>query len=378
MGRYVFFLLTLTATALPAADWSQLERYQQTISRSEFDQLLAGVYCPSGAFTNYLTFSTNSVTLFSTPGKTNALFTLQFATSPTLHSSNAPISRIALDPGHIGGEWSRMEERFFVRGNDRPVQEAVLNLIVARKLSDQLTAAGADVVLTKDNFEPVTDKRPDDFRDVLVEKNFDDYPPLEREAAVADAARKRREAMFYRSAEIAARARRINEEVRPDITLCIHFNAVAWNESYDLVDDNRLTVFVHGNYLPGEVADDEQKFRLMKKLLERTHYRELAVANAIADSLARATHLPPEIYGGMAVRVGTNAHVYARNLAASRLVDGPVIFLEPYYMNSRITYQRIQLGDYTGTKEIEGRQYKSIYREYADAVAAGLIAFFNK
>jgi hypothetical protein len=70
--------------------------------------------------------------------------------------------------------------------------------------------------------------------------------------------------------------------------------------------------------------------------------------------------------------------VYARNLAANRLINGPVVFLEPYYQNNRIVYQRIQLGDYEGTREIEKKSYRSIYREYADAVAEGLRGFLAR
>jgi hypothetical protein len=367
-----------------AVDWPALDRYQQTISRDKFDQLLSQVYCPSGAFTNYLTFTTNAVAVFSTPAKESPLFTLYFSASSLIpHPSS--LKRIVLDPGHIGGEWARIEERFFVRGTDRPVQEAVLNLAVARLLKPQLEAAGATILFTKNNFEPVTDKRPEDFRaqaerDVAKLARFDIFPPLEREAARADAIRKRAETLFYRGAEIAARARRVNEELKPDITLCIHFNAVDWNERFELVDDNRLVVFVHGNYLPSELEDDEQKFRLMSKLLSRSHEMELRVAEALASALAKATGLPPVEYapGGAAVRVGTNRYVYTRNLAANRLIDGPVVFLEPYYQNNRVVYERIQLGDYEGTRDIEKKSYRSIYREYADAVAEGLSDFIHR
>lgn len=387
MGRLRVIALTGISLCSVAADWSALDRYQQTITRDKFNQLLTQVYCPSGAFTNYLTFTTTSVTVFSTPARTNpALFTLRFASAEKRAPLPTPrFTRIVLDPGHIGGEWARVEERFFVRGTDRPVQEAVLNLAVAQLIKPQLETAGAIVLLTKDNFEPVTDKRPDDFRaqaehDVAKLVRLDAYPPLEREAARADAIRKRAETLFYRSAEIAARARRVNEELKPDITLCIHFNAVDWNERFELVDDNRLVVFVHGNYLPSELEDDEQKFRLMSKLLARSHDQELAVAEALASTLAKATGLPPVEYapGGAAVRVGANRYVYARNLAANRLIDGPVVFLEPYYQNNRIVYERIQLGNYEGTREIERKPYRSIYREYADAVAEGLRGFLAR
>jgi hypothetical protein len=88
--------------------------------------------------------------------------------------------------------------------------------------------------------------------------------------------------------------------------------------------------------------------------------------------------LPAVQYGGpsaWASRVGTNAFLYARNLAANRLINGPVIFLEPYYMNNRVVYQRLQLGDYEGEKMIGAQSYRSIFREYADAVVTGLRPF---
>ena len=384
MGRLVFWLMVAQA-ALPvaAANWSSLDRFQQTITRAEFDKQLATVYCPSLAITNYLMYGTNSVSIFSTTDKTPPpLLTLHFGpSSSTINHKPSSIRRIALDPGHIGGEWARMEERLFVRGRDRPVQEAALNLTVARLLKPKLEAAGAVVFLTKDNFEPVTDKRPEDFR-AEAERDVVAAVPggisgILDEANRADAICKRAELLFYRNAEIAARAKRLNEEIKPDLTICIHFNAVEWDQCQSLVDDNRLVVFVHGNYLSSELTDDDQKFRLFSKLLEHSCENELPVAEALASALAKATGLPPVQYAptASAIRVGTNAYVYARNLAANRLINGPVVFLEPYYMNNRIVYQRIQLGDYEGAREIEGKPYKSIFREYADALAAGLSEF---
>ena len=78
--------MMLLATSSLAADWSQLDRYQQTITRREFDRLLSTVYCPSGAFTNYLAYSTNSVAVFSTPAKMFPPFTPQFVSPPSLPS----------------------------------------------------------------------------------------------------------------------------------------------------------------------------------------------------------------------------------------------------------------------------------------------------
>jgi N-acetylmuramoyl-L-alanine amidase len=351
LGRIFFLTLVLPALTV-AADWSVLDRYQRTITCTEFASLLTNVYDPGGALTGSLTYASNSVSIASN-------FTLYFTTNaPTLHTPR--FTRIVLDPGHIGGEWARMEERFFVVGKDRPVQEAVLNLTVARLLKRQLEAAGVTVLLTKDNCQPVTTERPEDFR-AQAER---DIPASADEANRADAVRKRMEILFYRSAEIAARAKLVNEQLKPDLTLCLHFNAVEWDECHDLVEENSVIVFTHGNYLPGELADDEQKLRLLQKIAERSHEVEQPVADAIAASLAKATELPTT--------------VRARNLAANRLYDGPVVYLEPYYMNNRLVYQRIQLGDYDGEKVIDGKSYRSIFREYADAVAAGLARLINR
>jgi len=372
MGRRLGTLIFLALAAAGHADWVPLKRFQETITRAEFDSLLTNVYCPSGAITNYFTYGTNSVTL-----GTN--FTLRFGSSVV--PPNPSIRKIVLDPGHIGGEWARMEERFFVRGKERPVQEAVLNLTVARLLRQRLKEAGVTVFMTKDDLQPVTTKRPEDFRDqvtpgMVVARTNGFVSLLEREAAVADARRKLLEQLFYRGAEITARAKLINDWYDPDLTICIHFNAVEWNERNDLVDDNRLVVFVHGNYLPGELADDFQRQRLFHKLLERSHANELLVAESIANTLAQATKLPAVQYGpGSAIRVGSNAYVYARNLAANRLIDGLVVFLEPYYMNNKTVYRRLQLGDYEGEKSIDGQSYRSIFREYAEAVFEGLRPF---
>lgn len=349
MGQ--FHLLALVATAIStasAANWSSLDAYQETITRADFDRLLATIYCPSGALTNYLTYSINSVTLHSTPAKTNTLFSLHFSEISNPKSQiTYRFRRIALDPGHIGGKYARLEERFFQRGRDRPVQEASLNLTVARLLKQQLQADGFTVLLTKNKLQPVTDKRPADFPNPI---------------------------QFYRQAEITARAELINTKLKPDLTLCLHFNAIEWNEHKDLVDDNRLLLYIHGNYLPVEIADDEQKFRLLTKLLSRSSEKELPIAEVLATALVKATGLPPLPPSDNAIRVSDNPYILARNLAANRLYDGPVVYLEPYYMNNKLVYQRIQLGDFAGQKQIAGHKYKSIFREYADAVAEALTA----
>jgi len=170
----------------------------------------------------------------------------------------------------------------------------------------------------------------------------------------------------------------VNKEIKPDLTLCVHFNATGYGDEKTLYEKNGLAFFVHGNYLPGEVRLEEQKYELFRKLLERSHDQELALTKNIASAFIDATALPPAYRSAQTDtmrRMGTD-YVYARNLAANRKFHGPVIFLEPYFMNNRTVYARIQAGDYEGEKEVDGELFPSIFREYAGAVVDGLLRHY--
>ena len=47
-------------------------------------------------------------------------------------------------------------------------------------------------------------------------------------------------------------------------------------------------------------------------------------------------------------------------------------------MNHRDTYDRVQLGDYPGFREINGTSRRSLVQEYAHAVAKSFSEFYNR
>ena len=63
---------------------------------------------------------------------------------------------------------------------------------------------------------------------------------------------------------------------------------------------------------------------------------------------------------------------------ATRLYHCPTVYLEPYVMNSRDVFARVQAGDYEGTRRVAQKRRPSIYREYVDAVVEGVLAYFKK
>jgi hypothetical protein len=302
-------------------------------------------------------------------------------------SNVKPLARlhVALDPGHIGGKWAKMEERWFQVGESPPVEEAEIALRVAKLLAPKLRAFGAEVTFVRSRSRPATPKRPDDFREIaraILAKSGIDNPSDSYENGTDEnkdkSIRWQSELLFYRQSEIRYRARRVNEVLQPDLVLCLHFNAEAWGDPKNptLIDRDHFHVLVNGSYLPEEIEHDDERYEMIRRLLSRTYEEELPLADKMAATFARETRLPPYEYTTDTVaKVGTSGYVYARNLLATRVFRCPVVYFEPYVMNSNEAFARIQAGDYVGTREINGVQRPSIFREYAGAVADGLAEY---
>ena len=387
-------------------DWSELERYQATMTHDEFVHLLDSVYCARGVSSDLIKVEPDSARILTAKG-TNTFFVLRFAKNdaarlpfdrswatpsalPPPGPAGGPLSgyHIALDPGHLGGSWARMEERWFKIGRKPPVQEGDMTLQVAQLLAPRLQSLGAKVSMVRAKTEPITPHRPSDFREIALQilhragiaeprETFDGPADPHKEETV----QWQEELLFYRNAEIRRRADLVNYRLRPDLVLCLHFNAEPWGDANDptLVPNNHLHLLVNGAYLPAELELDDERLEMLQKLLSRAFPEELDLAETLAQSMATRTGLPPYHYKTDNVTpVGTSGYVYARNLMATRLYRRPTVYLEPYVMNSREVFARVQAGDYEGTRSIRRVKRASIYREYVEGVVDGVLAYFKK
>lgn len=392
----------------PLADpptWNALKKYQRTITHDEFERLLRDVYATHGLSDELIRIDRDFACILMDRDAQTWL-TLRFAKDkrkrePARHGWRRAKSwprhkgagvlsglRIALDPGHIGGEWARMEERWFKVGDAPPVEEGEMTLRVAKMLAPKLRALGARVSFVRDKTEPVTPFRPEDFkgaaRGVLrtggtesPREDFDGPDDPSREQTV----RWQSEILFYRNSEIRHRAKLVNTRLHPDLVLCLHFNAEAWGDERNptFVDKNHLHLLVNGAYLEPELAFDDERFEMLRRLLSGVSDEELKIAEKVAATMAQQMQLPAYQYTTDNVtKVGTTGYVYARNLVATRLYQCPVVYFEPYVMNSTEVFARVQAGDYEGTRPINGVERTSIYREYADSVMAGLVEYYQE
>jgi len=385
--------------------WEVLEKYQETITHDEFARLIHDVYCTHGFGPDLITIENTSARILMNR-EAQKFFTLRFAGGdasrkrvPRLwHPAKSlppPKSDkllaglgIALDPGHLGGKWAKMEERWFQVGNSPPVQEGDLTLRVARLLAPRLRELGAKVSFVRNSNEPITSKRPDDFKELARKILIRHGVPQPRPDVLDpnDPEKERTihwqsEILFYRYSEIRRRAALVNFKLHPDLVLCLHFNAEGWGDpiSPTLIDANHLHLLVNGSYLQDELEFDDERFEMIRRLLSRAYDEELPLADIIAATMARKTGLPPYEYPttNSTTKVGTSGYVYARNLLATRLYRCPVVYCEPYVMNSNDAFARIQAGDYEGMRTVNGVERKSIFREYAEGVRDGLVEYYH-
>ncbi|MCW1924789.1 N-acetylmuramoyl-L-alanine amidase [Luteolibacter arcticus] len=365
-------------------DWASLNRYQSTITRADFLRLMDQVFTVSPAWRDWIEVGEDDAKIRTNDGEFLRLrFAPEGLASPPPRYWRAiselppappdrPLAglKIAIDPGHIGGRWGKMEERWFQIPGSLPVQEGDMTLQVAKLLKPKLEALGATVTMVRNETEPVTPIRPEMLQDEARTSNTG--------GNIARLA----ERLFYRTAEIRARAKLVNDTLKPDLVLCLHFNADEWGDpaSPTLVPANHFHMILNGGYTDDEVALADQRHDLLEKLLQGIHDEERKLAASAADAFVEKSGMPPYLYNPAAKNhrnVDGNPYLWARNLLANRIYQCPVVYFEPYVMNSTEDHARIQAGDYEGEREVWGKLRPSIFREYADCVALGLKRYFQ-
>jgi hypothetical protein len=369
-------------------DWSWLGGCDRVLTRSQFVERVEGTYAPGGASAGCVEIGERSVRIRTgeatwtevafapdgAPAKTPQRFWRRVSElGPATADRPLKGVRIAIDPGHLGGDWAKMEARSFQIGKTRPVREGDLTLAVAKKLQPQLEKLGAEVHLLRGSSRPVTSERPKTLRGSAIAELKGNASP--------ERIQTQSELLFYRVSEIRARAEQVNQRWKPDLVLCLHFNAEEWGEPEhpQLQPRNHLHALVNGCYGAKELEWDDIRSEMLAHVFEGTNAESLPLTEAVVGALAEETGLPPFTYfSSNAKRVGTTAYVYARNLLANRLYRTPVVFLEPYVMNSDPVWKRVQMGDYSGQKLIDGVPSKSLVSEYASGVAEGLARYYRR
>lgn len=385
-------------------DWTRLEVFARVTTAEAFERVLDEVYLEKRRFPVPWTVGPEGVTVKTgradlpevtvplagageAPGEAPRYWR-RGGELPRLEG-RAPLSdlHIAIDPGHIGGEFGVMEERHLSFQPGEAIQEGDLTLLTARVLEQRLKALGAYVTLVRQEPRPVTSQTPATLRAVAIDTlRMAGFPnPRETYTGLQGDARLltvqwQSEKLFYRVSEIQARAVLVNEKIKPDVVICLHFNAEPWGEGSapQFSPANHLHILVNGCYASGELANQDTRFEMLSRVFAGVHEEEIALAVPVAEAMAEATGLPPYRYHTPVARlVSDSPYVYARNLLANRLYQCPVIYLEPYVMNHMETYQRLLRGHWVGRTWIGDRLQTSAIEDYVRGVVQGLLNYYQ-
>lgn len=386
-------------------DWKQLEALNGVLTREEFEEALAGIYTDGSKFPVPWRVEAEAVLVETSPGlpplrisfrttndrtRSTPRYWRKPSELPPLQAGEPVLTglHIALDPGHIGGQWARVEERWLSMNESGAVMEGSLVLHVAQLLKPRLEALGARVGLVRSTEGPVSPSKPDDFktvaRTVLQEAGVtspqETYKDNRDEARILSV-QWQAEKLFYRVSEIRARAKRVNDELKPDLVLCLHLNAEAWGDPQhpSFVDRNHFHLLINGCYSAEELQLEDVRFEMLQRLFAGIHTQERAMADPAATAMMEVTGLPPYVYiTNSARRISGNPAVFARNLLANRLYQCPVLYFEPYVMNHEQTYKRLLLGHYIGRTLLETQLVSSPLEDYARGVLRGLVNYYTQ
>ncbi|MEO0414116.1 MAG: N-acetylmuramoyl-L-alanine amidase, partial [Verrucomicrobiota bacterium] len=281
-------------------NWATLEAYQNTITEADFRRLLTDVYTVGDTWQEVIKIYPDRAEI-ATSGETFVLQFLQPGEAPPAGEFPAywdldkPLNEmhIAIDPGHIGGDWANVEERNFGKSGDKKVREGDMTLATAKRLKPLLEKLGAKVTLVRKTPEPVTQLRTDHFMKLYKELN-----PRVPDGLLRASAEKR----FYRRAEIVERAKLVNQSIQPDLVLCLHYNAASvgavWtvDNAPILTDENHFHLLLNGAYTSGEVLDEGDRFQMIERMVQRTHKHEARIGAIIADVFVEHTGLEEYSY----------------------------------------------------------------------------------
>ncbi len=280
--------------------------------------------------------------------------------------------RIALDPGHIAGDYptARLERKSVqikkdslkgVSQNDTII-EGRLTLATALLLKKKLEDVGAIVFITreKDNFSAFG-KDFDSWVKEDMKRCLDSavsqghISPREKTIYTTKPQRKVIFREFFLQEDLRERARRINA-FNPDLTIIIHYNVDEKNEGWTKpTKKNFCMVFIPGAFMSGRMEKKESRFNLLRLLITSDLAASAEMAGLLCEQFQNDLNVslaePKDAaYLKESCTQAPHKGVYCRNLALTRLISGPVVYGESLYQDNQDEYKLLSVRNFKNGK----------------------------
>jgi len=267
--------------------------------------------------------------------------------------------RIAIDPGHMGGNtWDQRTGKFIRSAKGQVLSEGILTLQTALLLESELVALGAEVLLSRRTLNAVSplEFTKFDLRDFALEElresSLQDWfqallnkaPAGETLYRAFQSSREvkqifsdfMRSKYFINRADLMARVNAI-QPFSPDLTLIIHFDTLNSGPSNGVNPSgyNRTKAYVSGAFEKTEFASREDRRYFAQHLLDPVTWNaSVQLSSAVVTQIGRQLGIRPDASGGSPSTRQVAPGVFSRNLHLNRKITGaPVSYLECLFYN---------------------------------------------
>lgn len=247
------------------------------------------------------------------------------STNPALPKSLKGL-RVAIDPGHLGGEFAELEKRC-VKVLGTHLHEGDMAYLTALKMKELLEEEGAIVMVTR----PA-------MGEGAMDENFTSWLSHQPKIPVRS---QKDHFIRYNREDLYVRAEKINA-FHPDLTLMLHYNSEYSEEDevIPLIEDNYSMVFVPGAFSVHELDRERDRYEFLRLLLSDNVEQSILLGQKIAERFDRDLKVPAVEHPKLPHQLQPYCllhypGVYSRNLVLTRLIHSPVCYGEPLLQNHR-------------------------------------------
>ena len=293
-----------------------------------------------------------------------------------INYKNLKGAKIAIDPGHFGGDYAKLEQRYVKipkketkTGTPIIFDEGTLTYLTALELKNLLEAKGAIVFLTREKIGKGAIKK--DFFEWLRENpnlwaSTKVLPKLFRE--------------YYNREDLICRAEKINE-FNPDITVIIHYNAHLTKEEKQrkvfVTKTNYNLAFIPAAFCSGELNNPKDRYEFLRLLLTDNIEKSLKLSQCLVNQFVKKLKVPlindDEKVSYKKACLKQEEGIYSRNLALTRLIHSPLCYGETLIQNNEYEiYKLTENNDKIGNISCSSR-----IKEVANAYFIGIEQYFK-
>ena len=397
MYKWLSFISCIFYSFLGGVDYAIFDSLQGQVSYESVNRRINEYLKKDSSLDDYFLITDSALFMFASVedkdnNKPEFMFTFSNEDSKCRISKCNSLQgvRIAIDPGHFGGDLSFLEKKYIdINTEDDDIQfnEGDIALATAKYLKKLLIDMGAEVIVTREsNGKGVYEKHffswmADDFNNTIngeIDQIIDgDLKRETRKFWMRTSSLSKIFRRLYNPLDLQARADKINS-FAPDITLIIHYN---FHGKYDkntgktpITKDNTTFSLIPGAFAQGELSNKVSRAEFVRLAVTDHIDKSIQLSKYIAHENNKLLKIPfPEAKSFSSNCIHVSDGVFCRNLLLTRLVHSPLCYSESLLQNNEQEYKELIKND----DVIDGLPISNRLKQVAQAHFRGILRFYG-